>query len=468
MKYFVKQFAAMKQARVRGGAPLGEWLQAVGGQEAFVALAELNPGAAVFVVDRERRILFWSSGAESLLGFSASEVVGEHCLKANRCRACVAGCGIEKSGVVQEVPLTLHRASGAPTPVRKSGRAFFDAQGQFAGGIEVLRAARLEGNERPSTMPPRASDTVNFHGIVSRDPAMLLAFQTIRNVAETDATVLVRGESGTGKELVARAVHEESHRADGPFVAVNCAALTPSLLESELFGHVKGAFTGAAKDRAGLFQQADSGTLFLDEVAELSMEVQAKLLRALEQREVVPVGATRPRSVNVRVVAATHRALRKEAKAGRFREDLMYRLRVVPLFIPALRDRPTDVAVLFRHFVALGNKRGPRRVEAVAPEVMRSLLHHGWPGNVRELRNVIEYAFAVGRSDTIELEELPPEFREDPASGSPSVLRGPDSDQERKAIAEALAASGGHIGRAAQRLGVSRPTLWRKRKKHGI
>ena len=178
-------------------------------------------------------------------------------------------------------------------------------------------------------LPPDAEE---FHGLVSRDDGMRRAFQTIRNVAETDATVLVRGESGTGKELVARAIHLESHRAEKPFVAVNCAALTPGLLESELFGHLRGSFTGAVKDRKGLFQQAEGGTLFLDEVAELPLEMQSKLLRVLEDRVVTPVGASQELEVNVRVVAATHRALRREVDAGRFREDLMYRLRVVPVF----------------------------------------------------------------------------------------------------------------------------------------
>ncbi len=456
----------MKQLTMPREAELDDWLERVGPGDVLRKMADLEPSLALFVVDSERRIVHFSAGAEQLLGFRAEDVVGEHCLKANRCQACIVGCGISERGTVSRMPLTLYRGDGQSVDVEKSGAAFFDEQGRFAGGIELLRP-----REREPVQLVRAvsgMERTHFHGIVSRDPAMLQAFQIIRNVAETDTTVLIRGESGTGKELVAHALHEESHRQRGTFVAVNCAALTPTLLESELFGHVRGAFTGAARDRVGLFQQAEGGTIFLDEVAELSLDVQSKLLRVLEQREVVPVGASAPVSVDARVVAATHRSLRKAVKAGRFREDLMYRLRVVPIFLPALRERPSDLEPLLWHFIEKGNQRGPRRVSSVAPEVMRALYAHDWPGNVRELRNVVEYAFAVSRGSALELGELPPEFREEQSGpAAPAALR-PSKDDERFRIVAALEASGGHLGRAAAELGVSRATLWRKRKKYGV
>ena len=308
------------------------------------------------------------------------------------------------------------------------------------------------------------ADAKAFHGLITRDAAMLRAFQTIRNVAETDATVLVRGESGSGKELAARAIHLESHRGEGPFVPVNCAALTPGLLDSELFGHVRGAFTGAVRDRKGLFEQASGGTLFLDEVAELPLEMQSKLLRVLEERCVMPVGASTEIPVDVRVIAATHRALRREVEAGRFREDLMYRLRVVPVFLPPLRERRGDVELLLRFFLGQFNERGPRHVTSIAPRAMRALLNHAWPGNVRELRNVIEYAFAVGRGEELLLEELPPEFDRDGTTQETSA----DARSERERIREALQLEGGKVGAAAARLGVSRATFWRKRRKYGL
>ena len=252
-----------------------------------------------------------------------------------------------------------------------------------------------------------------------------------------------------------------------PFVAVNCAALTPTLLESELFGHVRGSFTGAVRDRAGLFEQAEGGTLLLDEVAELSMEVQAKLLRVLEERVIVRVGDHKSIPVDVRVISATHRALRKEVERGKFREDLMFRLRVVPLFIPALRERRDDVQTLLWHFIDRYNQRGPRRIDSIAPEAMRLLMDHAWPGNVREMKNVVEYAFAVGRGAELTVQDLPIEFREEPVeASSPGATIAPRGEKQR--IQQAIEQAGGHLGRAAELLGMSRVTLWRKRAQLGL
>jgi transcriptional regulator with PAS, ATPase and Fis domain len=426
----------------------------------FASLGNLLPHAIVFAVDADRNVLFWNDEAVRVLGFSRDDVLGAHCLKGVRCPRCMTGCGIAERHSIADAPVVLHRADGVALGFRKTAQAFFDGEGRFAGGIEVLLpdAAALAAPAEPS------AGMVEFHGSWSRDPAMLRAFETIRNVAETDASVLIRGESGTGKELVARAIHAESHRRDKPFVAVSCAALAPTLMESELFGHLRGAFTGAVADRSGIFAQADGGTLFLDEVAEIPLELQAKLLRVLQERTVTPVGATRGRAVDVRVLSATHKALREEVRAGRFREDLMFRLRVVPLFLPALRERRGDIELLLHQFVARNNQRGPRYVRAIAPDAMRRLLDHPWPGNVRELQNVVDYAFAVGRAPEIGLDELPPEFREARRPGRAERTSGDDADR----IRDALAAEGGHIGRAAARLGVSRPTFWRLRKRHGV
>ena len=447
--------------------PLDALFGEIGPWEAFRTLAELFPDAAVFAVDGERNVIHWSDGAQKLLGFTREEAIGRLCLSSIRCRTCTIGCGIAKHGTVSGFPLELYRADERWLPTKKYAKAFFDDEGAFVGGIELLVATgppQVEEGGLAETvlLPPDAEE---FHGLVSRDEAMKRAFQTIRNVGETDATVLVRGESGSGKELVARAIHLESHRAKGPFVAVNCAALTPGLLESELFGHVRGAFTGAVKDRKGLFEQAEGGTLFLDEVAELPLEMQSKLLRVLEERVVTPVGASKEKPVDVRVVAATHRALKKEVAAGRFREDLMYRLRVVPILVPPLRDRQGDVEVLLRFFLRRFNKAGPRHVEAIAPETMRALLNHKWPGNVRELRNAVEFAFAVGRGEELLLSELPPEFADGAALEDSEA--GVERD-EREQIREALQLEGGVVGSAAKRLGMSRATFWRKRRKHGL
>ncbi len=312
---------------------------------------------------------------------------------------------------------------------------------------------------------------VDFHGLLTRDPAMKRVFRIMEKVARTDTNVLVRGDTGAGKELVARAVHALSPRRAGPFRALNCAALPPTLLESELFGHVRGAFTGAVRDNPGHFRLADGGTLFLDEVAELPLELQAKLLRVLETRTVIPLGGPDPVPVDVRIIAATHRALRVEVEAGRFRADLMFRLRVVPIFLPPLRARSGDVMLLAQRFIDELNARGDRRVERVAPGAQAVLERHDWPGNVRELRNVLEYAFVVGDGPVLIESDLPPELLDPTLVGgqAPAANVPPDRDDtEVDRIRHALERAGGNRERAARMLGVSRATLWRRMKAAGL
>jgi transcriptional regulator with PAS, ATPase and Fis domain len=316
-----------------------------------------------------------------------------------------------------------------------------------------------------------------FHGMFSADPGMSRLFRLIEKVARVESSVLVRGETGAGKELVARALHDCSPRARGQFRAINCAALPANLLESELFGHVRGAFTGALRDNPGHFRQASGGTLFLDEVAELPLDLQAKLLRVLESREVFPVGAAEPVPVDVRVLAATHRALRAEVAAGRFRADLLFRLRVVPLFLPPLRARAGDVRLLALRFVEELNARGGRRVERVTDGALARLERHDWPGNIRELRNVLEYAFAVGDGPLLTEADLPPEVGDpasDPertasASNVPPALAAPaDAPPETTRILRALERAGENRERAARLLGISRATLWRRMRALGL
>lgn len=448
---------------------LNRWLSQVGPDLAVGALADMLDCGAVYVVDAEARILFWSRGAERLLGFSPEEVLGRPCQTAIRCGEGRQVCGIAERGTIRGEHMELEQARGGKVRVRRCARAFFDTAGRFAGAVEVLWP---EAEVLPVQSARQQDDQVEvFHGLITRDAAMKQACRIIRNVAETEATVLIRGESGTGKELVARALHAESHRRDKPFLAVNCAVLTPNLLESELFGHVRGAFTGAIKDHAGLFQRADGGTLFLDEVAELPLELQAKLLRVLQERDFVPVGGDRAIRVDVRIIAATHRSLREQVREGRFREDLMYRLRVVPIFLPPLRERRADVSLLLWHSIDRHNERGPRRIARIEPDAMRVLLDHHWPGNVRELHNVVEYAFAVGRGETLRLGDLPPEFREErsvAAESAGAIPPVPPMADEGERIRNALAAANGKIDRAAKLLGMSRATFWRKRKQHGL
>lgn len=443
------------------------WLSQIGPDKAIEALADLtDSNLAVFAVDAQSKILFWNRGAERLLGMRSEEVLGKPCTEVIHCEHSNDPCGLAELGFIKDESVKIFCAGGVGAAFLRTARAFFDARGDFAGAFEVLQPEAPDED-----VAPVKEGVESFHGIYSRDPAMKEALKIIRNVAETETTVLIRGESGTGKELVAHALHKESHRHDQPFLAVNCAALTPSLLESELFGHVRGAFTGAVRDHAGLFQRADGGTLFLDEVAELPLELQSKLLRVLQERNFMPVGSDRTLTVDVRIIAATHRSLREQVKNGQFREDLMYRLRVVPIFLPPLRQRRLDVSFLLWHYIERHNVHGPRRVQSIQPEAMRRLLDYAWPGNVRELHNVIEYAFAVGRGPELTLADLPPEFQDAPdkaALETKAVRRPAWSRDEKSLITEALEQSRGKLGEAAELLGWTRVTLWRKRKKHGL
>ena len=310
-------------------------------------------------------------------------------------------------------------------------------------------------------------DPTVFHGMVTVSPKMIDFFRTIERVAQSEANVLVRGESGTGKELVARAIHALSGRAKGPFQALNCATLSAEMMQSELFGHVKGSFTGAIADRKGLFEAAHNGTLFLDEIAEMPPELQPRLLRVLQDRQVSPVGSFKLTKVNIRLVSATHQSLRHLVEDGRFRADLMYRVRVVPIFLPRLTDRGRDVEVLTWRFIDEFNKQKRRMIKSIDAAAVDALYGYQWPGNVRELRNNIEYAFVMGQGDVLRLEDLTPEVRGEPApaqGGGSSSLR----QDEKHAIRDALRLSHNKKGIAAAKLGMSRATLWRKIREYDL
>jgi DNA-binding NtrC family response regulator len=309
--------------------------------------------------------------------------------------------------------------------------------------------------------------------MVGHAAAMREVFEAVRQVAPEESTVLITGETGTGKELLARAVHDLSKRSSGPFVPVNCAALAEGVLESELFGHVKGAFTGATGSRKGLFQAARGGTVFLDEVGDVSLRLQQRLLRVLQEREVVPVGATRPEPVDVRVVAATHRDLETEMAEGRFRDDLYYRLNVFRIRIPPLRERAADIPLLVEAALERHRRRSPSDSVpgAVSPLAMRLLRAHRWPGNVRELFSVVESAAIRAGGSRVEAQHLPEPIRDPDGRASPGSegrYQAPDPEAERKAIKAALDEADGSRTRAAEILGMSRTTLWRRMKEFGL
>jgi DNA-binding NtrC family response regulator len=310
-----------------------------------------------------------------------------------------------------------------------------------------------------------------FGTMVGHSRAMREVFEAVQRVAPTEATVLIVGETGTGKELIARAVHDLSERAGGPFIPVNCASLAEGVLESELFGHVRGAFTGAVADRSGLFAAARGGTIFLDEVGDVSLSLQQRLLRVLQEREVLPVGAVRAEAVDVRVVAATHRSLRDEVERGRFREDLFYRLNVFQIHVPPLRARPSDIPLLVEAALGRVRERGPSLpAVAFSPLAMRLLRAHDWPGNVRELFSVVESAAIRAGGVRIEAQHLPPEIRDPHGAtlGDDRRYRPVSPEEERSAIVAALEEADGSRTRAAEILGMSRTTLWRRMKDFGL
>lgn len=430
------------------------------------ALAEVA-GAAI-VLDESLRIVDCTTEAEELVGqaLPRSHLVTE-ILCTNRSEQPVAKALAEGRPVAATIP----RPGQTDEPGFLSVRAIPLRHGEAKIGWLLLLDADVLAADHPDA-------PVEICGILTRDKAMKKLLADVRKVARSNASVLVRGETGSGKELIARAVHLLSPRNKGPLRTLNCAALPPALLESELFGHVRGAFTGAVRDQKGHVELSHGGTLFLDEVAELPLELQAKLLRVLQEKVVVPVGGRDPIAVDVRFVAATHRSLRKEVAEGRFRADLMFRLRVVPIFLPPLRVKQVDISLLAWRFIERMNVENERHVARLSPGALHALETYHWPGNVRELMNAIEYAFVMGEGPILTEADLPPEVRGE----RPAFLDEPKRDEnartemtaardlgpEERQILEALREARGNRQEAAARLGYSRITLWRKLKAMGL
>jgi two-component system NtrC family response regulator len=375
--------------------------------------------------------------------------------------------------------LTAYGTVGSAVEAMKRGA--FDYLTKPADNEELLTVvdkAREYGrlvDENETLRRSLAGERLNRR-IVGTSRPMLDVLELVEQAGPSEATVLILGESGTGKELVAEALHETSLRAGKPLIKVNCAALPGNLLESELFGYAKGAFTGAAKDKPGRFQLAEGGTLFLDEIGEMEPELQAKLLRALQDRTVEPLGSVQPVQVDVRILAATNKTLWDEVQAGRFREDLYYRLNVLEIVVPPLRERIEDLPLLVSHLLEKLSAKNRRDVRSVSPRFMEALSGYHWPGNVRELENVLERALILSRSDTLGPESLPQQFQAGGGQG-PRERAGDDDgesgpisldDAEKDALVRALEAHGGHREKTADALGISRRTLQYKLRKYGL
>jgi two-component system response regulator HydG len=330
----------------------------------------------------------------------------------------------------------------------------------------ALRRAVLH-EEEIRDLRARIEPTAEFSGLIGKDPKMQVVYKLIEDVAPTDATVLIQGESGTGKELVARAIHQRSPRREKPFIVINCSAYPSTLLESELFGHEKGAFTGASRRRAGRFEQAHGGTVFLDEIGEISQTAQIKLLRVLQSQKFERVGGEQTLTVDVRILAATNKNLLDQVKGGQFREDLFYRLNVIPFQLPPLRDRQNDIPLLARHFLRTFAERQKKDIQDFSSDAMRILLNHRWAGNVRELENTIEHAVVLAKGKSVEGVDLPLLVTGQTAQASPAPSK-TITGNEARLLKEVLEECNWNKTEAAQRLGISRSTLYEKIKKYQL
>lgn len=431
----------------------------------------------LIVVDTAGVIQAANPAAEKLTGYTVKELLGSSCRILN-CTGCkIIGKGLGKDfcklftvGQSRGKECVLTHKDNRSVHVHKSATVLRGPDGEVAGAVEILTDVTelIRKQQEIESLRKTLHMDEGYHGILGKSPSIERLIELIDSVAPSNAPVLIQGQSGTGKELVARAIHEVGARKNGPFVKVNCAALNESLLESELFGHVKGAYTGADRDRMGRFEAAHGGTLFLDEVGDIPLSTQVKLLRVLEEKEIERVGDHKPVRVDVRILSATNRNLDELVASGMFREDLFFRINVFPLYCPPLSERREDIPLIVAHFIARNSERGNKKIFGLTAEAMGLLASHEWPGNVRELRNAIEYAFVLCPGGYIDVAHMPPKIRAD--NGSPACFKSCDSgDREEKSkFLRVLRRTGWNQSETARLLGISRVTVWKRIKKYGI
>jgi PAS domain S-box-containing protein len=420
----------------------------------------------VFTVDLDWRVTSFNRAAEEITGISASEALGRPCCEVFRANVCDSACvlrhTLETGQPVVNQPIAILRADGKEIPISISTALLRDETGGIIGGVETFRDLSLVEELRKEIQR-----RYRLGDIISKSPLMQKIFVLLPEVARTDSTVLIEGESGTGKELVARALHNLSRRARGPFVAVNCGALTDTLLESELFGHTAGAFTDARRDRLGRFAMAEKGTLFLDEIGDISPALQVGLLRVLEEKTYMPLGSSRSLKADVRIVTATHKDLGQLVEEGNFRKDLYYRINVVKLKLPRLAQRKEDIPLLVEHFIARFNKLQDKKILGLSYETLAIFMNHDWPGNIRELENAIEHAFILCSAGLIQPRHLPEYLRPDIHAG-PLFTGLTLAEIEKRALWEALERNGWRRLATARELGIDKNTLRRKIKRFGL
>lgn len=420
----------------------------------------------VFTVDKNFKINSFNKAAEKITGFKREEVIGKICKHILLSERCYTNCPIayvlENGKPIEDVDNVLKTHNGEEKKIKLNAAIFRNGSGNAVGGLVSFRdlsyLEEIESSINKSTQ---------FHRIIGQSKQMNEIFTLIKEVADTNSSVLITGESGTGKELIANAIHAESDRTNKPYVKVNCSVFPPQLLSSELFGHVRGAFTDARANRIGRFELADKGTIFLDEVAEMPLQMQLQLLRVLQEGTFERVGESVTRRVDVRVIAATNVEIQGFIREGKFREDLFYRLNVIPIFVPPLRDRKDDIPALIRHFMNKLSLTSRKKIYEIDDEAMDAMIGYNWPGNIRELENAIEYAFARSSDSVIHLSKLPPTVKKNSLCKEYNNIEKGD-DSERTKILRLLEMHHWKKSIVAKKLKIGRTTLWRKMKILGL
>jgi len=423
-----------------------------------------------FTIDNEWNVTSFNTSAEKITGYKKSEAIGKKCWDIFNSSLCRNGCHMEqtmqKGKPMIGNELEIMHKDGRKIPIRVNSGILVNNKNENIGAVETF----IDISEIKN-LSEHLSDIFKYENIVGRNKEIKQIITVLESVSQTDSSVLVTGESGTGKELAARAIHINSPRKTGPFIAVNCSAFVESLIESELFGHEKGSFTGAIKTKIGKFELAKGGTLFLDEIGDLSLSVQTKFLRVLESREFERVGGNKTIKVEARIIAATNKHLSEEISSGRFREDLFYRINVINIHLPPLRERMDDLPLIVNHFIELFNKKFNKEIRQFSSQAFDILMEYEWPGNIRELENVIEHCFVLCNGKIIQVECLPKRLREQKKIILPSsnaIQKNGFKDVERELIISVLEKHNGNRSKAAKELNINPSTLWRKIKKLGI
>jgi PAS domain S-box-containing protein len=433
----------------------------------------------VMIVSPDGTIISVNRGFELITGYQRDEILGHSCAILN-CNACELArraddchwCVMFQKGNLKKQKCLLIRKDGRPVHILKNASVLKDEDGKITGAVETITDVTdlVEKEAQIETYRRQLDEEERFHGMIGTSAAMQKVYELISNAAQSDAPVIVYGESGTGKELVARAIHRTGLREKFPYIKVNCAALNESLLESELFGHVKGAFTGAHRSREGRFEAADRGSIFLDEIGDLPLTTQVKLLRVLEEKIVERVGDHRPIKVDVRIVSATNRNLQALIDQGHFREDFFYRINVIPIHVPPLRERGEDIPLLASAFFRRIQIKNGKRIEGISNEALDALTRYHWPGNVRELKSAFEFAFVSCQESMIRPEHFPIHILtgEQPSGGRVDAKTQTLEETKKQSLQNALRQSRGNQSEAARLLGISRTSVWQQMKRFGL